>query len=60
MTNYSVRFMWVGFMGNGSPVSQYGCPSSRWKVLLRIGCWQEAHRKQYTCQVCFKALMTSC
>lgn len=29
-----------------SPCSQYGSPSSRWKVLFLIGCWQEAHRKQ--------------
>lgn len=29
-----------------SPCSQYGSPSSRWKVLFLIGCWQQAHRKQ--------------
>lgn len=29
-----------------SPRSQYGSPSSRWKVLFLIGCWQEAQRKQ--------------
>lgn len=43
-----------------SPVSQYGSPSSKWKTLFRMGFPQATHTKQDTCQVCFKALMTSC
>ncbi len=42
------------------PCSQYGCPSSMWNMLPLIGCWQAAQTKQDTCQVCFRAFMTSC